>query len=240
MKHRNLGILFLSVIFSFSAFASTLAITKTPTFIDPQNITLETLPPPAADAETKTRDLAILMWEQNSRTYYDIERAWGSVTLEPSYFNQALGVRFEEARYPKLYSLMKTVMADARIFIDAFKVQYKRPRPYQDNKDIKPAIPIEESYSYPSGHGTRGMTLALVYAEIFPDRHDQLLATGLSLGQDRIVGGVHYPSDIEGSVKLAQSLAKNIVASDAFKAQIKDAEAEIAQIKALVINANMN
>jgi acid phosphatase (class A) len=231
MKQRHLGILLLSLILSFSAFASTLAITKTPTFIEPQNISLETLPPPpTADSEAKKRDLAILMWEQNTRTYYDIERAWGSVTLEPSYFNQAIGVRFEENRYPKLYGLMKTVMADARIFIDAFKVHYKRPRPYQDHKDIKPAIPIEESYSYPSGHGTRGMTLALVYAEIFPERREQILTTGLSLGQDRIIGGVHYPSDIEASVKLAESLAKNIIASDAFKTKLKEAQDEIAQI----------
>lgn len=226
--------LFLFTFIAVCVQAANLEITKTPTFIDPKNIPFETLPPPvAANSDAQSRDMHIVMWEQNSRTIYDIERAWGSVTLEPSYFNEALGVRFEEARYPKLYAIMKTVMNDARIFVDAFKVHYQRPRPYQDSKDVKPVIPVEESYTYPSGHGTRGMTLALVYAELFPKQKEALLKTGLTLGQDRVIGGVHYPSDIEASVILAQALAKNIIASPTFKTQIKDAQDEIVQIKAM-------
>ncbi|MGA2654686.1 MAG: phosphatase PAP2 family protein [Gammaproteobacteria bacterium] len=234
MQHRHCGLFLLSLILSFSAFATSLEIAKTPTFIDPQAITLETIAaPPAANSEAFKRDTDIILWEQNTRTYYDLERAFGSVTLEPSYFNQALNARFEEARFPKLYQLMKAVMAESKIYTDAYKIYYKRPRPYQDNKDIKPAIPIEESYSYPSGHGTRGMTLALVFAELFPAKRDALLKTGYSLGQDRVIGGVHYPSDIEGAVALAQVVAKNIIASDAFKAKVKDAQDEIAQIKGM-------
>lgn len=231
LRQYSLGLL-LSFIISFAAWASPIELAKAPTFVDPNAISLALLPPPpAANSEEQRLDTAILMWEQSRRTVYDTQRAWGSVTLDPNYFNEALGVRFEESRFPQLFNIMKTVLADTRLYVDAFKVHYKRPRPYQDNPAIKPIIPLEESYSYPSGHGTRGMTLALVLAELFPTRREALLQTGYTLGQDRIIGGVHYPSDITASVTLAQAVSKSIIASDAFKTKIKAAQDEIKRIR---------
>lgn len=228
---RSYALGLLLIIVSSISWANPIKVAQMPTFIDPNTISIEVLPPPPeADSLTLKMDTTILMWEQNSRTYYDLQRAWGSVTLEPSYFNQALNARFEESRFPQLYKLMKTVMADARLYVDAFKDHYKRARPFDADPNIKPAIPLEISYSYPSGHGTRGMTLALVLAEIFPARKEVILQTGLTLGQDRIIGGVHYPSDIQASVTLAQALAKAIINSETFKTQVKAAQAEIDQI----------
>jgi len=232
--------LFIGLIISFSAWATPLELAKTPAFVSPNAISLELLPPPpAADSSEQKRDNVILMWEQNSRTVYDAQRAWGSVTLTPSYFNEALGARFEESKYPKLYSLMTMVLADSKLYTDAFKLHYKRTRPYDADPALKPMIPIEESFSYPSGHGTRGMTAALVLAELFPARRDALIQTGRTLGQDRVIGGVHYPSDIEAAVTLAEALAKSIVASDAFKAKVKAAQDEIQRIS-LAQNQNKN
>ncbi len=224
-------VLFFSFLINFSAWATSLELAKTPTFVDTNAISLELIPPPPlTDSLEQKMDTTILMWEQSRRTYYDTQRAWGSVTLDPSYFNEALGARFEESRFPQLFNIMQTVLADTRLYVDAFKVHYKRPRPYQANPDIKPIIPVEESYSYPSGHGTRGMTAALVLAELFPARREALIKTGVTLGQDRVIGGVHYPSDIEASVTLAQALAASIVASDTFKTQVKAAQDEINRI----------
>lgn len=235
MRQYTLG-LFLFFI-SLSLWAADLQLAKSPVFVNPSDITLELLAAPPADGTIeKKRDIDILMWEIDSRTIYDEQRSWGSVTLTPSYFNEAISARFEEARYPKLYQLMTGVLGDARIYIDAFKAHYMRPRPYQDNPALQPIIPVEESSSYPSGHATRGMTAALVFAEIFPQRHDILVKTGLELGQDRVIGGVHYPSDIEASVVLAQALAKSIIQSDVFKAQIKAAREEINSIAAMQKN----
>lgn len=228
MSQRYSMCLFMGLILSFSAWATPLELAKTPTFVSPNAIQLELLPPPPApDSLEQKMDNVILMWEQNSRTVYDGQRAWGSVTLTPSYFNEALGARLEESKYPQLYSLINMVMGDSKLYTDAFKNHYKRPRPYNASPAIKPMIPIEESFSYPSGHGTRGMTAALVLAELFPDRRDVLLQTGRTLGQDRIIGGVHYPSDIQAAVTLAESLAKSIIASDAFKTKAKAAQNEI-------------
>lgn len=232
MQRYVLGFL-LSFVFSIGAWAAELELPKQPTFVNVEAVTVDLLkPPPAMDSDAQKNDMMILLWEQNRRTIYDAERAWGSVTLTPSYFNQALNARFEESRFPLLYNLMNTVLADTRLYVDAFKVHYKRPRPYQDNPKIKPIIPIEESYSYPSGHGTRGMTTALVFAELFPKRKEQLLQVGLTLGQDRVIGGVHYPSDIDASIQLAHALAQSIIASETFKLQVKAAQGEINRIDA--------
>ncbi len=234
MLRKSLFSFLLSSIITVSAWATPLELAKAPTFVDPASITLEVIPPPpAAGSLQQARDLTILMWEQNRRTMYDAQRAWGSVTLEPSYFNEALNARFEEARYPKLYNLMKAVLGDAKIFTDALKLHYKVARPYDADPTMQPIIPVEESFTYPSGHAARGMTSALVLAELFPARRDELLQVGLTLGQDRVIGGVHYVSDIESSVILSQALAQSIIASDAFKAQVLAAQDEINAIQAM-------
>ncbi|HLF66872.1 MAG TPA: hypothetical protein VI522_04570, partial [Gammaproteobacteria bacterium] len=99
LRHYFLG-LFFGFIIHFSAFATPLELAKAPTFVDANAIALEFLPPPpAADSLALKMDNAILMWEQGRHTYYDNQRAWGSVTLDPNYFNEALGVRFEESRF---------------------------------------------------------------------------------------------------------------------------------------------
>jgi acid phosphatase (class A) len=228
---RQYTIGFLLVFISISAWANALELVNQPSYIDTKDITLAVIPaPPAADSLQQKMDTAILMWEQDRRTYYDAQRAWASVTLDPSSYNEALNARFEESRFPKLYQILKTVFADARLYVDAFKLHYMRERPYDADPNIKTVIPREESTSYPSGHATRGMTVALVLAEIFPEKREALLETGRQFGLDRVIGGVHYPSDIDASVKLAQALSQSIIASDAFKADVKNAQDEIVRL----------
>ncbi len=231
MLSRSILTLCFTLLFSISTWAAPIGLAGKPTFVNPQDISEELLPqPPAKDSVQEKIDSAILVWEQSRRTDYDYLQAWASVTLDPSHFNEPLGARFEESRFPKLYGIMNTVLADARLYVDAFKAKYKRPRPYQVDPNIKPFIPEEESDTYPSGHATRGMTSALVLAEIFPDKRDALLKSGIKTGQDRVIGGVHYVSDIEASFILADALSKSIIASPVFKSQVAAAQDEIKRI----------
>jgi acid phosphatase (class A) len=53
------------------------------------------------------------------------------------------------------------------------------------------------SYSYPSGHSTFGVMTAILLANMVPEKRRELFARGWDYGQSRVVGGVHFPTDVE-------------------------------------------
>ncbi|MEM9227007.1 MAG: phosphatase PAP2 family protein, partial [Verrucomicrobiota bacterium] len=90
---------------------------------------------------------------------------------------------------------------------------YGRPRPYAANLQVQPCVPLEESTSYPSGHAFAGLCFALLLADIFPEQREALIERGMQIGYDRVVGGVHYPSDVLAGQRLAMACAQVILDS---------------------------
>ena len=86
----------------------------------------------------------------------------------------------------------------------------------QDQR-IKPAADLEKSMSYPSGHATRGIIFALVLAELVPAQKDAILARGKQIGDDRVLAGVHFPSDVVAGQTLAKAILAQLMASEAFQ-----------------------
>jgi acid phosphatase (class A) len=68
-----------------------------------------------------------------------------------------------------------------------------------------------------------------VLCELFPARKEILLAKAERIGQDRLLSGVHFPSDIEAGKKLGQAIFDRLIQSPAFKADLAAAKAEIAK-----------
>lgn len=91
-------------------------------------------------------------------------------------------------------------------------------------------IPLvsEGEGSYPSGHSTRGMADALILAELVPDARQALLDRGRRIGFDRVIAGVHFPSDVVAGRVLGQAIARALLADPRFRTAVKAAQAEIA------------
>jgi undecaprenyl-diphosphatase len=53
-----------------------------------------------------------------------------------------------------------------------------------------------DRFSFPSGHATASMAVALAYGGVFPDWSIPLAALAAVVGFSRIRLGVHYPSDV--------------------------------------------
>jgi undecaprenyl-diphosphatase len=53
-----------------------------------------------------------------------------------------------------------------------------------------------DCFSFPSGHATASMSIALAYGAIFPAWAVPLLLLALLIGFSRVRLGVHYPSDV--------------------------------------------
>jgi hypothetical protein len=91
---------------------------------------------------------------------------------------------------------------------------------------------LRKDGSYPSGHTAIGWAWALVLTEIAPDRADAILARGRAFGESRVVCNVHWHSDVvEGRFMGAAAVAR-LHADPAFRAEIKAAKAELADILA--------
>jgi undecaprenyl-diphosphatase len=57
-------------------------------------------------------------------------------------------------------------------------------------------VPEPDRFSFPSGHATASMAVALSYGTVFPDWAMPLAALAALVGFSRIRLGVHYPSDV--------------------------------------------
>src|SRR5258708_2975236 len=197
-------------------------------YIDPTTVDLrQLLPNPPADdsAETK-REIATVLREQLKRTPADVARALAEDDYQPSIYADVLGPKFTEQRLPITFALLRAVTNNAREVSNTAKSTWNRPRPPQADSRVKPAIPVPANASYPSGHAIRGHLGALVLAELFPEKRSALIERGWLVGWDRVIGGVHYPSDIAAGFKLGEILGQQFLASDAFKADLEKARGE--------------
>ena len=110
---------------------------------------------------------------------------------------------------------------------DGAKDFYRRPRPYFVDTSLANGK-LEHSFSYPSGHSTESMVLALVLADLFPDRHDAIVAEARSIGWHRVEIARHYPTDIYAGRVLAQAIVREMKQNPGFQKDFAAAQAEIA------------
>jgi acid phosphatase (class A) len=83
------------------------------------------------------------------------------------------------------------------------------------------------SYSYPSGHAAVGAMMAILLAEMVPERRAELFACGWEYGEARVISGVHYPSDVEAG-RILGTLLVGLMQGDArFQAEFRAARAEL-------------
>lgn len=55
---------------------------------------------------------------------------------------------------------------------------------------------LRNNSSYPSGHSALGWYTALTFAEMWPELQDTILRRGFQFGENRVIVGAHYQSDV--------------------------------------------
>ena len=154
-----------------------------------------------------------------------MERARHDVGLGLDAFAPALGDGFSPARHPRTAALVERAHAAATAPLRAAKARFARVRPYDADERVQPAAAREDTPSYPSGHATRGVLVARVLAALAPARRDALLELGRQVGYDRVIAGVHYPSDVLAGQQLGDAIADALLATPAFRADLEAARA---------------
>lgn len=183
-------------------------------------------PPPAIDSDEQKQDIQTLLEFQKNRTPQDVERTNRHVTITGFVFAEALGSWFKKDDLPITAALLNDVTQTTHVVGSEAKQRFLRPRPYVTDSRIHPCIRLEQSTSYPSGHATWGMCTATVLADVFPDHAKEILALGKQFGEDREVGGVHYPTDVAAGQKLGAQIGAMLLANPEFQAEIHKVQDE--------------
>ena len=103
-------------------------------------------------------------------------------------------------------------------------------RPSADSPCTAPVADNSYAPSYPSGHAVVGVMMAIVLAEMVPERRAELFAFGWDYGDARVISGVHFPSDVEAGRILGTLLVETMQQNVQFRADLAAARQELRQV----------
>ncbi|MGA9777977.1 MAG: acid phosphatase [Limisphaerales bacterium] len=184
-------------------------------------------PPPLPDSPEQAADMAEVRAVCHAAPSNDVAVAFTEKKFDIFNFSPAIGPFFVAGKFPKTEAFFHRVQHDAETVTDQSKDFYKRPRPYVVDPSLASGK-LEKSFSYPSGHSTESMVLALVLAEVFPDKHDAIIAEARNIGWHRVEIARHYATDIYAGRVLAQAIVRKMNNNPNFQEDLAEVKAEIA------------
>jgi acid phosphatase (class A) len=187
--------------------------------------------PPALTAADFTYDFYYYQWGRTQRDGVsgDLALLDESAPLE-SIFGKVIGLSLNKATTPEILLLVERAVTDAHDANVNVKDFYQRKRPFAQFKEpsLKPWSDDEEAetFSYPSGHSSRGWMYALVLASLAPEYADSLFSRAYLYAMNRVVCGHHWKTDTDASLMLTAGIFATVVGTDAYQEQFKKARAE--------------
>tara|TARA_A100001388_G_scaffold277235_1_gene267498 strand:+ start:3099 stop:3629 length:531 start_codon:yes stop_codon:yes gene_type:complete len=102
------------------------------------------------------------------------------------------------------YELTQIIRKSYPIVIQ-HKGYYNRPRPAQVNSSIQPAeSKTAATPSYPAGHTFQAYLMAYHLSNKYPKHRGEFFRIANRIADARVSVGLHYPSDNEGGIALAE------------------------------------
>lgn len=198
--------------------------------VDPAVLNLANFvpPPPAQDSAAMKADLAELHLIEQARTPQQVAAAKADDgELDIFVYRSVLGEQFSADKLPATAALSATLNREERAFSGQLKMEFHRPRPYQFDSTLHPVCPTTKMpNSYPSGHTLSGYLEAFALAEMVPEKRDQFLARAADYAHNRMVCGVHYPTDLATGRDVAYAVFGALMVSPEFKTELAAARAE--------------
>lgn len=197
-------------------------------------------PPPEAgsaalarDEEARRATIPLRNTERWTLAHRDAELAFPQAA---STFSCAMGVGIDAAQTPRLYAMTQKMLSDFGLSTYGVKNKYNRVRPFVVHDEAtcradQEAI-LRGDGSYPSGHTAAGWGWALVFAQINPERSNELLARGIAFGQSRVICNAHWQSDVDAGRIMGAATVARLQTNPAFLADLEAARAEVKAAKA--------
>ncbi len=197
-------------------------------YLPPASVSLSSLlpNPPAPGSPENQADIQADLARQQARTPAEITRAQSEEELTPAAFSNLFGPWFTPEKLPLTFALLNNASDDAHSIAASAKHLWQRPPPPLQDPALHPIVTLPKTFSYPSFHATRGALWAAILAQLAPDLRDPILARGAQIGEDRIIAGVHFPTDVAAGQRLGRYLAQRLLKNPAFQHDLALARAE--------------
>ncbi|MBI1776293.1 MAG: phosphatase PAP2 family protein [Proteobacteria bacterium] len=198
-------------------------------FITAEDLDLLVLlpPPPRNDSAQTKAELGEILILQVTRTSDMEARAKADVAQEIWRFADVMGPQYAKDALPKFARFFERVVTTEGAVNDPAKDVWKRPRPHLYSDLVKPTVPLSKSGSYPSGHATVGTLMGIVLSNMVPEKRAEIMARAWEYGHNRLVGGIHYASDIEAGRIAGSVIAATIMTRSDFQTEFAAARAEL-------------
>lgn len=192
------------------------------------NLLLLLPPPPADDSALTKAELGEILTIQVTRSKEMEARAIADAQENIWRFSDVVdSPKFTAANLPKVAAFFDRVIATEGAVVDPAKDVWKRPRPHLYSDLVRPVVPLSKSGSYPSGHATVGTLMGIELANMLPEKRAAIMARAWEFGHNRVVGGIHYPSDIEMGRISGTVIAQTISTHPDFMEGFEAAKAEL-------------
>lgn len=199
-------------------------------FADAKEINLLNLlpPPPANDSAQMKAELGEILTIQVTRTPEMAARAVADAEENVWRFSDVIdNPKFTKENLPKFSAFFDRIVETEGAVVDPAKDVWKRPRPHLYSDLVKPIVPLSKSGSYPSGHTTLGTLMGIVLSNMVPEKRAVIMTRAWEYGHNRVVGGIHYASDIEAGRIAGTVIAETIMTHDDYKSEYEGAKAEL-------------
>lgn len=199
-------------------------------YIDMKSVNLlEILPePPHEGSEQFKKEINEILIFQKTRTDEMIRYAKADQNKDIFRFSTIFGESFSAASLPVTALFFRRTISNGSHLADPVKDFWKRTRPYKADTRVSPCVKIPSGYSYPSSHALAGRLMAVVLSRMVPEKKDAILKRGHEFAENRVIGGVHFRSDIEAGEHAADRIAKALFSNADF---LRDFEASKKEVR---------
>jgi acid phosphatase (class A) len=191
-------------------------------YLNPSQLDLTVLLPPppdagSADQRSDEEQVAAAITARSPAEVYEAEEDTKRTVF---FFAPSVGPGFTAARLPLTALFFSHMRSDVQSLIDNAKAHWDRARPNGIQK---------KRGSYPSGHAAFAASTAIVLSLLLPSKRDAIFTQARTFAENRILLGLHYPSDV-ASGWTAGTLAAYVMMRDpAFQRDFAAVQAELRQ-----------
>ncbi len=221
-------VLILIAVFSFVPPADA----KDTFYIVPSQVSLSLImpPPPPNGSQAQKDDLKAVQDAQKNRTEAQVKAALADNVLTIfDFVSNVLGPDFRKEKLPVAAGFFEKVFRDQIEACLEIKDHYNRKRPFVIDPGIKPIYDQKPNPSYPSGHSTTGYVYATILSMMMPEKAQVIFERAAVYGRNRVIAGVHFPTDVEAGKTSAAAIANALVQQPLFMRDFERAKKEVRQ-----------
>lgn len=177
-------------------------------------------PPPAPGSPEDRKDFETLLDWQARRTEADCAGARLQARADYDKFFGDISP-FPDPLPPDVSKILFKVYFDGGMTVSEAKKRFGRQRPFKREKAIKPCLGKVGGLAYPSGHAAVSRLFALLLSDVAPAGRDAFLARSERAALNRVIGGVHHPSDVAAGKLLGSAVYAELLKEESFRADLE-------------------